>query len=156
MKILNIKDYLTHQTLHNDIFSLIILILSIYNCRINEILKASWKNYYHGRFLILEGSKGSANIIIHDREILKAIALLPRSNEEFIFPWITYYQIYHEIKKKYSHILPNISHRKNMKITHSFRYLNVSGIDNDKFIKDILHHNSTRSGKYYKNKLKGS
>lgn len=156
MKLLNLEKYLIIKSNCNSVYDLIILILTIYNCRINEILKATWNNFYPDKFLILKGSKGSANVIIHDREILKAINKLPRIDNVLIFPFITYYQIYHEIKKKYSHLLNTISHRKNQKITHSFRYLNVSGIDNDNFIKDILHHNSTRSGKYYKNKLKGS
>lgn len=156
MKLEDLGKYLIMKENTGNVYEIIITILVIYNCRINEILKARWGNFHPEKFLILEGSKGSANIIIHDREILKSIKALPKSDQDFIFPWITYYQIYHEIKKKYSHLLNKISHRKNMKITHSFRYLNVSGIDNDKFIKDILHHNSTRSGKYYKNKLKGS
>ena len=139
-----------------DFFSIIIQILLIYNCRISEVLSASWSNFIPGKFLILVGVKKSANIIVHDRQILQLITTLPCIDKDKIFPHVTYYQVYHHLKTNYSHLFTDIKIKKNRKITHAFRYLNVAHIDNDKFIKDILHHNSTRSGKYYKNKLKGS
>lgn len=156
MKILDFPKWQLFSANSSDSYELIVSILIMYNCRINEILKARWSNFFPNRFLILEGSKGSSNVIVTDRIILKQIEKLAKIDSVFIFPFITYYQIYHTIKKKYSHLLNKISKRKNQKVTHAFRYINVSGIDNDKFIKDILHHNSTRSGKYYKNKLKGT
>lgn len=139
-----------------DHFSIICEILLIYNCRISEVLSAKWSNFIQDRFLILVAAKHSANVIIHDRELLKKISTLPRTHAQLIFPYISYYQIYSHIKKNYSHLFSQIKTKKNAKITHAFRYLNVSGIDNDRFIKDILHHNSTRSGKYYKNKVRGT
>lgn len=139
-----------------DYFSIITQILIIYNCRISEVLNASWTNFFPERFLILKGVKHSANIIVTDRKILQLITNLPQIDKVKIFPHVTYYQIYHHLKANYSHLFTDIKIRKNRKITHAFRYLNISAIDNDKFIKDILHHNSQRSGKYYKNKLKGS
>lgn len=139
-----------------DYFSIIMQILIIYNCRISEVLSATWTNLIPGKFLILVGVKKSANIIVTDRKLLQLITDLPHIDKEKIFPYVSYTQIYHHIKTNYSHLLTDIRIKKNRKITHAFRYLNVASIDNEKFIKDILHHNSTRSGKYYKNKLKGS
>ena len=137
-----------------DLLKLITSILSIYNCRISEILSASWSNFYPERFLILKGAKKSQNIIVTDRIILNSIANLPKTHQVLIFPYISYYQVYHYIKSRYGHLFAKIKHRKNLKITHAFRYLNLESIDNDNFIKDILHHNSLKSGKFYKNKLK--
>ena len=133
-----LENYILSRKENSNYYSLIAKILLKYNCRINEILKAKWENFIPGRFLILIGSKGSANVIIRDTMILESINSLPRIDPILLFPFITYYQIYHEIKKKYSHLLKNISHKKNLKITHSFRYLNVEGIADDKIIKDIL------------------
>jgi predicted nucleic acid-binding protein len=139
-----------------DYFSIITQILFIYNCRISEVLSACWCNFHKDRFLILVGVKGSANIIITDRKLLNLISELPYTDKQKIFPFVSYYQVYHHLKSNYSHLFKDIKIKKNRKITHAFRYLNLKNIDNDKFIKDILHHNSRRSGKYYKNKLKGS
>lgn len=141
---------------YRSFYSVIIQVLIIYNCRISEILSAEWSNFNPDRFLILKGAKRSANVIITDRALLKQINELPRLHASLIFPTVTQHQISHYILKNYSHLLTNIKIKKNRKITHAFRYLNIAGIVNDNFIKDILHHNSKRSGAYYKNKLKGS
>lgn len=138
----------------ND-YEIICKILSIYNCRISEILSAKWSNFFPDRFLILEPAKHSQPIIITDRDILKAISISIKSNPDFIFSHISYHSIYKFIKRNYSHLFAKIKIKKYSKVTHAFRYLNIAGVDNDQFIKQILHHNSTKSGKYYKNKLKG-
>ncbi len=138
-----------------NVYEIIFKILSVYNCRISEILSAEWSNFFHNRFLILDGKKHSQPIIITDREILSAISNLPHSSNHLIFSSVTYNSFYHYVKKNFSHLFSNIKTRKYSKVTHAFRYLNISGVDNDKFIKQILHHNSTKSGIYYKNKLKG-
>lgn len=130
-------------------------ILRIENCRASEILSATWQNYHAQRFLILQGKKKSASVIIRDRIILKMIDNIPRTHDQLIFPNINYRQVYTYIKSKFSHQFENIKVRKNKKVTHAFRYINLRAIDNDENIKQILHHNSRRSGKYYKNKLKG-
>ena len=135
-------------------YQLIIDILQIYNCRISEILEAKRINFIPGRFLILEGKKRSANIIIRTPEILKRLEELPKTDEVFFFKYVSYYSIYNFIKRNYSHLFKNIKIKKTHKITHAFRYLNVDDIANDKFIKDILHHNSVKSGKYYKLKIR--
>ena len=150
-----LESFLTAEKQFYNCYDIILEILVIYNCRISEILSADWNNFNQQKFLCLLASKGSASIIIRDRKILNAIASLPRINQTKIFPYVSYYQVYHHIKKNYSHLLSGIRIKKNMKITHAFRYQNINGIENEDFIRDILHHRSIRSGKYYINKIKG-
>lgn len=140
--------------MRGDTFNIITTILVIYNCRIGEILNATWTGFVKDKFLILPAEKNSQNVIVRDREILKSISQLPRISKNLIFPFVSYHSIYHHIKKNYSHLLGDIKFRKNKKITHAFRYLNIDGIKEDQVIKTILHHNSIRSGSYYKNKIK--
>jgi len=130
--------------------SVVIAILSVYNCRSIEVLQAKWEDFYPGKFLILNGAKKSSNVIIRDRTILSAIQQLPKIDQNFIFPSITYSTLYHHVKRYYSHLFIRFKKRKNYKVTHGFRYENVSQIGNDEKIRDILHHRSTKSGKYYK------
>lgn len=137
-----------------NLIQLVTLILSRYNCRISEILSAKWTNFFPDRFLILEGKKHSQNVIIRDLDILQLVSSIPKTDDIRIFPNISYRTMHHHIKSHFGHLFKKIKTRKNEKVTHAFRYLNVSGIDNDGFIKDILHHNSRKSGKYYKNKLR--
>lgn len=129
---------------------LVVLILSTYNCRANEVLKAKWKNFFPQKFLILEGSKKSSNVIVRDREILSQIANLYHIDATFIFPSVTYNILYHFIKKTYSHQFITYKKRKNYKVTHGFRYSAVSLLDNEEKIRDILHHRGISSGKFYK------
>lgn len=152
----SILDSLDTNKYLDDKTKIILQILISYNPRISEILNATWKNYFHDRFLILEGKKNSHSVIIRDREILKSISNLQRSSSSLIFEGITYSQIRSIISKNFSHLLNLIQHKKYRKLTHAFRYLNLKDVDNDEQIEVILHHRSLRSGIYYKNKLKGS
>jgi len=138
-----------------NLYEIIVEILKVYNCRISEILSAKWSNFFPDRFLILEGKKHSAPVIITDRTILKNISKLVKVDDQLIFKTISYHSIHHYIKSKYSHLFVNIKTKKYSKVTHAYRYLNLKSIDNDDFIKQILHHNSRKSGMYYKHKLKG-
>lgn len=138
-----------------SIFLIIAEILQIENCRISEILSANWQDYHAHRFLILKGKKKSSPVVIRDRILLEKISKIPRTTGQLIFGCVNYRQVYHFIKSKYSHLFTNIKTRKNQKVTHAFRYINCRAIDNDEEIKVILHHNSLKSGKYYKNKIKG-
>lgn len=152
-KILELESSIAN---YNSKLSIIIQILIIYNCRISEVLSADWSNFFPDRYLILIGKKKSANIIVTDRILLKQISKLTSNKIGLIFNSVSYHQVKRHISKYYSHLFRNIKIKKNRKITHAFRYLNIANIDNDKIIKDILHHNSLKSGMYYKNKLKGS
>jgi integrase len=125
-------------------------ILKTYNCRAHEVLSASWHDFDKNRFLILTGCKKSSNVVIRDRFILSLIDALPRLHSDKIFPSLNYYHLYRHCKKYYSHLGVKFKKRKNFKVTHMFRYENVSQIGNDEKIRDILHHRSVKSGKYYK------
>lgn len=127
-------------------------ILEIENCRSAEVLNAKWKNFIPDKFLVLEGCKKSSNVIVRDREILKAISNLDRIDKTFIFPSVTYKKLYRFIQANFAHQFKQFKKRKNLKVTHGFRYANVSQFENDEIIRDILHHRSTKSGKYYKSK----
>jgi len=129
---------------------LAIEILKIYNCRASEVLSAKWSDFFPGKYLILEGKKKSANVIIRDRILLQYIDQLPRLDVEKIFPSINYYHLYHKIKLEHSHLFIKWKKRKNLKVTHGFRYRAVEKVANDGKIQDILHHRSAKSGKYYK------
>lgn len=148
-----LQSYLAAKDGFLHSYDLIVLILSVYNCRISEILSAKWQNFYPDKFLILTGTKKSSNIIIRDRAVLKSISALPKIDPIKIFPFISYYNIYHHIRKNYSHLLFNIKTKKNKKITHAFRYSNVSQLTDDNIIRDVLHHRSVKSGKFYKDKI---
>jgi len=159
MKRINILSLTKEFEMNNlnsfDQLFIISELLRIENCRCSEILAATWQNYHANRFLILEGKKRSASVIIRDRELLKLISNIPKTNDVLIFPNVTYRQVYQYIKSRYGHQFEIIKGRKNKKITHAYRYINLRAIDNDENIKQILHHNSKKSGMYYKNKLKG-
>jgi len=125
-------------------------ILKTYNCRASEVLSARWKDFYKGQMLILGASKQSANVIVRDRFILSLIEALPVLDKEKIFPSINYYHLYHHCKKFYSHLFTKFKKKKNYKVTHGFRYRAVEQVANEGKIRDILHHRSIKSGKFYK------
>lgn len=130
--------------------SVAIEILRVYNPRASEILSAKWSNFFPDRFLLLEGKKHSSNVIIRDRVILQLIKRLPKIDDILIFPSLNYYHLYRHVKQYYSHLFKKWKKRKNYKVTHGFRYKAVEPIGIDTEIRDILHHRSTKSGKYYK------
>jgi len=114
------------------------------------LIKAEWKDYHPNQFLILSGLKRSSNVIVLDRFILAMISELPRTHSINIFPNITYSMLYHHCKKYYSHLFVKFKGKKNFKVTHGFRYRAVEALDNEEKIRDILHHRSIKSGKFYK------
>ena len=128
----------------------VIEILKCYNCRASEVLSATWLDYFPDQFLILVGKKKSANVIIRDRFILSLIAKLPHIDSVFIFPSVSYNILYHHCKTYYSHLFIKFKKRKYFKVTHGWRYSAVSKLDNEEKIRDILHHRTISSGKYYK------
>jgi len=130
--------------------SVAVEILIIYNCRASEVLCATWDNLEEGHRLVLRGKKRSSNIIITDRILLAQIESLPHLDEKLIFPSLNYYHLYHYCKKHYSHLFVKWKKHKNYKVTHGFRYRAVEKVGNDEIIRDILHHRSTKSGKFYK------
>jgi len=130
--------------------SIVIEILKTYNCRSNEVLNAKWNNYFPNQFLILDGSKKSSNVIIRDRFILSLIDNLPHFDSVLIFPSVSYNILYHHVKAYYSHLFVKFKKRKYFRVTHGFRYSAVSKLDNEEKIRDILHHRSVKSGKFYK------
>lgn len=147
MNIFEINDRLKFSAGELDIIT---EILRTYNCRSKEVLDALWNDYYPGQMLVLHGAKKSCNVIIRDRIILQAIENLPRIHSTKIFPSVNYFKLYRFIKSRYSHLFVEFKKRKKFKVTHGFRYLNVKQVENDEVIRDILHHKSTKSGKYYK------
>lgn len=135
-----------------DQLSICIAILSQYNCRSAEVLSAKWNDFKPGKYLILEGCKGSSNVIIRDKTILESISRLRVLNKTMIFPSVNYYHLYRYCKKYFARNFRKFKKRKYEKVTHGFRYEIVSELDNEKKIRDILHHRSVKSGKYYKTK----
>ena len=133
-----------------DQLSVAIEILKCYNCRACEVLSANWQDFDKEKFLILPGAKSSSNVIIRDRFILELIDQLPRLDKTKIFPSLTYNHLYRHCKKFYSHLFTKFRGKKNFKVTHGFRYNAVAAVANEKKIRDILHHRSIRSGKFYK------
>lgn len=126
--------------------------LEIYNLRVSELLEAKWHLFDKNHFLIVKGKKKSADIIIRDRILLSKIASLHKSDDTFIFHPLTYQAVYHYLKTNYSHLFKRFKSKNNYKVTHAFRYVNVENTNDEASIKAILHHNSTRSGKFYKKK----
>lgn len=133
---------------------IVLAILESYNCRASEILEAEWKNFFPDQFLVLAGKKHSSNVIVRDKLILKSIQNLSHIHSSLIFPSVSYSKLYRYVKSNYSHLFHKFKKRKNCKVTHGFRYKNVSQFDNPEIIRDILHHRSTKSGKYYKTNLR--
>lgn len=129
-------------------------ILKVYNCRAAEVLSARWKDFYPDDYLILNGVKHSCQIIIRDRIILQMISKLPKLNSQYIFPAVNYNRLYAHIRSNYNGLISSIKHKKNLKVTHAFRYKKVKNISNENSIREILHHRSKRSGKFYTNKVK--
>jgi len=144
-------------TIYNSSFfcereKLIIDILSIYNCRISEVLSAEFCNFKSDKRLVLKGKKKSDDIIILDRLLLNRISKLPVLDSRFIFYPTTYRRMYKLIKSNYSQIFARFRNGKNCKVTHGFRYLNCEDIEDVETIRTLLHHKSRKSQKYYKQK----
>jgi hypothetical protein len=148
---LNIAGPNTATLCRNDEMDIIINILEIYNPRISEILSLTKKQVIPGKFAFLQGLKGSQDIIIRDRGILTSLEALLKDRQDKVFVYTSYYNVYSYIKKFMSHIVNQVGHKKNLHVTHAFRYLNVRGGMEDKTIKAVLHHNSVRSNRYYTN-----
>lgn len=134
----------------SDQLHIAVEILKTTNCRVSEVLSAQWSDFFPDERLILSGKKKSSNVILHDRIILRAIGRLPVLDKEKIFPSINYYHVYHYCKQHYSHLFIKWRKKKNYKVTHGFRYRAVEKVANEEKIRDILHHRSTKSGKFYK------
>lgn len=147
---MNVINALSKQRRAPSQLSICIEILQVYNCRAGEVLNASWNKYYPSKMLILHGEKRSANIIIRDRKILEEIEKLPKLHKTKIFPSVNYGMLYRYCKKYYSHLFIQFKGKKNYKVTHGFRYRAITEVDIDEEIREILHHRSIKSGKYYK------
>ena len=135
---------------------IVLEILRVYNPRISEILSAKYSNYTKGKFLILEGRKRSRNIVIRDRFILESIDKLEPVHKDTIFPLVSYNDAWRAVQELYPEVVHRTKKNHNRHVTHGFRFLNVSSITNDKKVRDILHHSSVASGKYYQPNLKES
>lgn len=127
-----------------------IQILAVYNCRAIEVLRAEWKNFFPGNFLVLKGAKNSNDIIIRDRMILEQINSLPRHDPVKIFSSLTYKYLYKVMKRSFSHLFSFAKTKHNYKVTHGFRYVAANIIQDDEATRTILHHKSKKSQKYYK------
>ena len=126
-----------------------LLILESENCRASEILSAEWKNFFPDDFLILTGSKHSADIVVRDKTILKLISQLATDGHSKIFYSLDYPKLYRVVKAHYSHLFKQFRKGKNYKVTHGFRYLKANKVNDAKQVKSILHHNSLSSGSFY-------
>ena len=146
----NLIDELKFRVYLSEQEKVILLILSIYNCRISEVLESNWNLFFPGKLLVIKAKKNSNDIVIRDRDILKMIENLPRRHHELIFYGINYYAIYMRIKKDYSHLFEMFRSKKNRKVTHGFRYLNARLTDDIEATKTILHHKSKKSQRFYK------
>jgi len=150
----NIFDQLSTIPYLSTQQKLVLQILQLENCRISEILEAKWKNFFPGKFLILEGKKKSHNIIVRDRQILSSISSLIRLHDELIFYPVKYYQIFRLCLRSLnaSVYVKGIDHSR--KVTHFFRYQNARLTENEQFQTDILHHKSARSRLFYTSQTK--
>lgn len=133
---------------------LVILLLSVYNCRVSEILSCKRSDLFVDRFLIIRAKKHSQDYVVRDREILKSISKLPKIDSELIFFPLTYQVIYNYIKRNYSHLFDKTINKKNEKITHYFRYKNAEYLNTTDDVQLLLHHKSNSSAKYYNKNLK--
>lgn len=147
---MNAVTLLNERRQHLSQLAICIEILKVYNCRAGEVLSAEWAKYHKDKFLILSAEKKSSNVIIRDRFILQQIEQLPVLHPTKIFPSVNYGILYRHCKKYYSHLFVKFKGRTRYKVTHGFRYYAVNTIDIETEIRDILHHRSIKSGKYYK------
>lgn len=138
----------------NEEMEIILETLFLYNPRINEILSATKQQFNRAGFMVLKGSKKSADIIIRDRELIKKYHALAEKRETKLFRYTKYGDVYRYIWNNLSHIVNKVAKKKNCKVTHAFRYLNANTFEDEATIKSLLHHNSTRSNHFYTNKLK--
>ena len=146
----SIQDFFNYRPIPGTQLEIASQIILVTNCRASEVLSALWSDFVPERFLLLPGKKKSSNVILHDRILLRAINKLPRLHKDLIFPSINYYHLYRHFKQNYSHLYTQYKGKKYFKVTHGQRYENVSQFGNDEKIRDILHHRSIKSGKYYK------
>ena len=147
----------TNAILHdtNDELNLIVAVLSLYNCRISEILSAKKSDIIKNKFVILHGAKGSADIVIRDKATVAAFVALSLNRKSNLFLYSNYSKVYTFIKKNFSHLICQVITKKNNKVTHVFRYINIEDLQDEKSIKSFLHHNSVRSNSFYTNKIRG-
>lgn len=146
---LNIIKALNESQLLCNREKIIVEILTIYNCRISEVLSANWKNFFPDRFLVLKGKKKSDDIIIHDRIILSKIKNLHPLDPELIFYPTTYKRMHRLVKLQFGHLFASLKEGKNNKVTHAFRYLNARLLEDPESIRTLLHHKSKKSQNYY-------
>jgi len=139
----------------NDEMQIIIDILSLYNCRISEILNLRKQDFHRNKFVTLHGLKKSNDIILRDRSIVASLIKLASMRSDNIFVFTSYKKVYNFIKKNYSHLINSVTTKHNLKVTHLFRYLATETFNNDDEIKVLLHHNSKKSNHFYINKSKG-
>ena len=153
--ILNIELKAFDNKFLSRLEALFITILSRHNLRVCELLRCKRTDLMPGRYLIIPGAKGSCNVIIRDKDLIAEAASIPASGSDLLFYPLTYNLIYRDVKRYYSHLFVDIKTRKNQKVTHAFRYLAVRGVVDVEIARDILHHRSSKSSKYYLNKFKG-
>lgn len=132
--------------------SLVIEILKVYNCRVQEVLNATWEDFFPGKMLILKGLKKSANIIVRDRIILSCIAQLYKWEKDKIFPNVNKQKVQRAMLRHYPGIVSAAGRSKRRRITHAWRYLAARIVQDEKQTQDILHHRSVKSQSYYKSK----
>lgn len=146
---MDVFNAILSEKTYSERLRIALLILERENCRAKEVLSAEWKNFYPGKFLILKGSKKSADIICRDTAILNLISSLSTNGSPKIFYSLDYNKLYRVVKQHYSHIFIKWKGKKNFKVTHGFRYLNANLTNDSKQVKSILHHNSLTSGSFY-------
>jgi len=146
----SIQEFFKQRTFPTTQLEIAVQIILVTNCRASEVLDARWCDFVPNRFLLLPAKKKSANVILNDRILLRSIERLPRLDKEKIFPSLNYYHLYRYFKKNYSHLYKQFKGKKYYKVTHGQRYENVSRFENEEKIRDILHHRSIKSGKFYK------
>lgn len=145
----NIFDGINENKYLSDRQKLILKILQLYNCRISEILNATWEDYYPGKFLILRGLKNSSDIFVRDIEINRSLASLGRLHATFIFYPVKYYQIYRYCLRLLNNRAYVKGYERNRKVTHFFRYENANILKHPEDATAMLHHKSKRSASYY-------
>jgi len=152
--VMDILKAIASNKYHSIELKCVLMILEKENCRASEVLSARWNDFYPHKFLILKGKKRSADIICRDTIILDMIYFNLQRLNEFIFPHVTYSQLYRVVKQNYSHLFIKFKGKTNFKVTHGFRYLNASLSNDQESVKSILHHNSKTTGIFYNPKIK--
>jgi len=131
-------------------------ILKQYNLRSAELLRLKKSDLHYPRFCIVRGCKGSRDIVIRDKSILSLLLALSNcSHTPFIFN-ISYSQLYRFILRTLSHRFVSLKGKKNKKVTHAFRYINSSELDNAHDVSLVLNHKSQSSAHFYNKSIKES